>query len=148
MDILHLETNKNNKMKKSIQELDKEREAKYSSILNDLGVFFAFSEDQFDTKKVDGVTYVSGYYGECIPKENVQEYIERMKELVVETKKSFTENIELDQYITYQLANHEAFYTGEINDAMYAVLGYFPDVTEEDMWRVYRTEWDKHKAYL
>ena len=135
-------------MKKSHQEIDKEREVKYGAILKELGIFWAFSDNSFNEQRVEGVTYVAGCFGECIPEQNVDEYLKRLKELGAETKKAFAENVDMDEYIAYELGNHEAFYTGEINDAMYAVLGYFPDVTEEDMWRVYRTEWDKHKAYL
>lgn len=131
-------------MKKSHLEIDKEREVKYSAILDELGIFFAFGQAQFDEKKVEGVIYASGAYGECIPKENVQEYIRRMRELAEETKKAFTESVDMDDYIAYELGNHEAFYTGEIDDAMRAVIGYFPNVTREDMWRVYRKENEKN----
>lgn len=134
-------------MKKSHQEIDKEREVKYGRILDELGVFWAFSDEQFNEQKVAGITYVSGAYGECIPKENVQTYLTRIKELVEETKKAFTESVNMEDYIRYELANHEAWYTGDISDAMSAVLPYFPDATEVDMWRVYRAnkkDYDEH----
>lgn len=135
-------------MKKSHLEIDKEREVKYSAILDELGIFFAFGQAQFDEKKVEGVTYASGAYGECIPKDNVPEYLKRLKALGEETKKAFADNVDMDEYIAYELSNHEAFYTGEIKDAMSAVIWYFPDVTREDMWRVYRAELTQYKDDL
>lgn len=135
-------------MKKSHQEINKEREVKYGAILKELGIFWAFSDEQFNEQKVEGVTYVGGAYGECIPEQNVDEYLKRLKELGTETKKAFAENVDMDEYIAYELGNHEAFYTGEIDAAMSAVIWYFPDVTEKDMWRVYRAEWAKYKDEL
>lgn len=46
--------------KKTIHELNKEHQERTGKILDDLGIFWAFSNEQFKEKAQEGVVYVSG----------------------------------------------------------------------------------------
>lgn len=124
--------------KKTIHELNKEHQDRTSKILDDLGIFFAFSDEQFEEKAQEGVAYVYGQHGEIIPEQNVKEYYIRMKEAQDIRKKAYAHNVDMDDCIRYELSSHEAWYTYSIEDAMGAVKSSFPDVTEDDMWRVFK----------
>lgn len=109
-----------------------------SSIYDELGIFYAFSTDQFNKRKVDGVTYLRGASGMLIPKENTEQYTSKMKEHFSNVKKDFQNTIDVNDYIKYELANHEAYYTGDWIDVLPMVQDYYPTVTEEDIYSVYK----------
>lgn len=88
------------------------------------GAFFAFGDKQFNEQKEEGVDYVSLGTGLVARKDNFKQMIkaltkfsqdERERELKIRGKKNI---------IVYELNNHEAFYTGDIEPAMEVLEGY------------------------
>ena len=121
----------------TIQEIRKEREAKQSKLIEECRVFFAFSNKQFDEGKTplqEGEKYVSMGMGGYIPRNSVQAYIDGMKRIEKEYKQSIKDNKQREALILYELHNHEAFYTGNIEDVK-NVLG--EDYTYEEVKNVY-----------
>ena len=121
---------------KTIKDIESARQAKISDMLSELGVIFAFCQEQFDRSRIPGVTYVSGGCGIFIPQDNVQAFNDRCDRIIHETNEEFRENVTMDQYISHQLANYEASYTYDISEAYEAVQPVYPECTREDMWRV------------
>lgn len=128
-----------------IETLKAEKEAKYSQLINDCKMFFAFSNDQFNENKTElkeGEKYVSIGGGGYMPKSFVNNWIEGNKNITKwynsEVKKSKNEESE----ILYQLKNYECFYTYDIEDA-YNVLK--DRYTLEEVWKVFHDNKEKYQ---
>jgi hypothetical protein len=117
---------------KSVAELKEERQNKNSELFNKVGLFWAFSNEQFNTSKTplkEGEKYVSIGAGGYLPKGNVDELLKGLEEIKKwyngEIKKNKAEEAE----IIYELHNHECFYTNDITD----VVEMFKDTYSEDL---------------
>lgn len=122
----------------NIQSLRDKRQEKTSQALKDNKVFFAFSDKQFEENKTpleEGDKYVSLGMGGYCPKKNVDEFFEDMKGINQWFKDSVKDNNLREELIAFELSNHEAYYTGEIEDTMEALGSEF---TEEEVWEVFR----------
>lgn len=111
-------------------ELRKLREEKLSELFKTCGVFFAFSNSQFEENKTElaeGDKYVRLGAGGFIPKSKADLYLSTSKE----NHNWFREQIKIhnlkDAEILYELQNHECFYTGEIDQAIEALGVYSYD---------------------
>ena len=129
---------------KTYKEINEEKTAKYDGLLKECNVFFAFSNNQFDENKTElepGEKYVSMGAGGYMPKGKVEAYLNGSKEI----KKWFTSEVKhcREEHILYELANHEAFYTCSIEDAM-GVLPYTP----KQVWDVYNKHKEAYQANL
>jgi hypothetical protein len=106
----------------TIQELKKEQEEKFSSLFKECGVFFAFSNKQFDEGKTplkEGEEYVSIVNGGYMPESNTEAFKKGFQE-ILSWFKSEAKNIERE-HIVYELNNYECFYTGDLEDAFSAL---------------------------
>ena len=130
----------NSNIVKSISELKKEQQGKLSAIFDRYGIFFAFSTQQFNEQRKGGVTYARGTGGMLIPENNVDDYRAAICQHVKDCDAEFRKHVPLDNYIAYELANHEAWYTGSVSAAFSAVRGAYPECTLDDMWRVYKNK--------
>lgn len=119
-----------------------------NKLFTDLGIFWAFSNEQFDQgyAKVkptmqEGEKLTSIGAGGYIPTSRVQAFLDGMKAI----EKSFKQGIKnakaRNEHILYELNNHESFYTGSIEHALIA-LG--DDYTAEEVTAVYK-EYKKAK---
>lgn len=126
---------------KTLQQIKADEKNAVNKLFNDCGVFWAFSNQQFEENKTplkEGDKYVSINNGGYMPKSNVDKYINGMKAINKDFKKQMKDSKELRrQHIAYELANHEAYYTGEITDTLTALgSGY----TAKEVWKVWREE--------
>jgi len=121
---------------KNYQEIRQESEVKLNSLLKKCGVFFAFSNEQFQENKTplqEGDKYVGIGHGGYIPKGKVKEYIEGMDEIETWEKREIKKVKDAKrEHIAYELSSHECYYTGDISDAL-AVLPY----PKKDVLKVY-----------
>ena len=104
-----------------------------SKVFKTYGVFFAFSEEQFDDKKVNGKKYVRFDGGMLCPKENQEAVIKELAEVI---KKAIARDIKensLNGIIKRELANHAM----SIDDTVLSLIDY--PITEADI----RVEKDK-----
>jgi hypothetical protein len=99
--------------------------------LNDeLGAFYAFSKESFESSKVYGVTYVSMGNGLICPKKHAKTYKNRLNNIIeAGIKKDLSENGK-KCIITRELHNHEAFYCGDIDTVVEVLDGYGFSVDE------------------
>lgn len=126
------------------QEIKKKRQDDTNELFTTLGVFWAFSNEQFaeglaKTKLAEGEKLVDIGAGGYIPKHNVQTLIDGMKAIENTFKQQIKEAKALEQHILYELNNHEAFYTSSTETTLDA-LG--DDYTAEEVKEVYK----KYKA--
>ena len=106
--------------------------------LDKAGAFFAFSKDQFDASKKEGVTYVNLNMGLICPKETASTLLKELGEIYKSSiQQDITEN-GLTAIIKRELNNHEAYYTGDIESTADALADY--PVTVEDIHKVFRNK--------
>ncbi|MFS2717030.1 hypothetical protein AAH068_19170 [Bacteroides uniformis] len=122
----------------TIEQIHEEQQKKLSAMFEEFGVFFAFSKQQFEQSRKEGVEYVSGFAGMIIPKDNVTLVDERLDHIHEEAAALMREHIPMEKYILYELYNHEAFYTGEVDEVLKLARSYYPDCTLDDIYKVYR----------
>ena len=109
---------------------------KISAVLEKHGAFFAFSNAQFEEKRVEGVEYVRNLNGMVMPKESKFQLIKEINEIYAEgVKQDITEN-GLTAIIKRELSNYECYYTGDIEDAVEALEDY--GVTHEQVLTVFQ----------
>jgi len=123
---------------KSIAEIKIEKEVKVSQLITSCLMFFAFNDKQWEENKTplqEGEKYVSIGAGAYLPKGKVQSYSDGIDELNKWYKSEVKANKQRKANIAYELANHEAYYTGSIEDTVDA-LG--SDYTEAEVREVYK----------
>ena len=109
---------------------------KISAVLEKHGAFFAFSNAQFEEKRVEGVEYVRNLNGMVMPKESKFQLIKEMNEIYAEgVKQDIAEN-GLTTIVKRELSNYECYYTGDIEDAVEALEDY--GVTHEQVLTVFQ----------
>lgn len=108
---------------------------KQTELFQEMGAFFAFSDEQFNKEKKEGVKYVSLGAGFIVPESNVKEINEKL-ELI--QKAAIAQDIEENgkyRIIRRELFNHECFYTGDIMDCVDKLKGY--NYSYDDIYQVY-----------
>jgi len=115
--------------------LKEQEQAKYSELMEQCGVFWAFSNKQFEENKTplkDGDKYLSIGAGGYLPKSNIDKFTSGMKSIEKWARQAKKDAKEV---ILYELNNHECFYTGDITNAMPRLeeLGY----TRDEVKKVY-----------
>lgn len=117
-------------------------DAKMSDIWNRHGVFFAFSAEQFNAKAIAGIKYASCGGGMICPEKNVEVMMNEIDQAIDEHTAQVLEKYGRQRVIWYELDNHEATYTRDIDDAVEALKEY--GITREEViaewpayWRSY-----------
>ncbi len=128
----------------SIAEIKKEHEKKYSELLEKLGIFFAFGNEQFNRQKQEGVVYVSMGAGMIAPKDRVPDFIEGYSQIDKEIQEMYHSNVDMDKYISYCLNNYEAYYTCDLEDSFKDAKNIYPNCTIEDVRKVFRENRSKY----
>lgn len=108
----------------------------YGKLFEKYGVFFAFSNEQYNKKALKCVVYKPFFGGGFIPKVNFEAYSKEMFEV---TQQCIAQDIEENgkyKIIRRELFNYECFYTGEIDDAVDALEEY--GFSYDDVLEVYR----------
>ena len=115
-----------------------------TALLNDNGAFFAFSNQQLDERKKEGVAYVSMGAGLICPKENINRVAQGFKDIIKGgIALDLSENGK-EAIIERELANHEAYYTGDISTTVDYLNGY--GFTREDILAVFRATKINHES--
>lgn len=113
------------------------KQKKTNELFEKLGVFWAFSKEQFEKNKTplkDGEKYIDIGAGGFMPRGNYDALIAGLKEIKNEFKEAMKDQDARIKHIRYQLNNHEAYYTGSIEDTLDA-LG--EDFTREEVLAVF-----------
>ena len=126
---------------KNIHDIKTEREAKQTQLFKECGLFWAFSNEQFDKNKTplkEGEKYVSIGAGGYLPKGNVDTFLNGMANINKWYKAEVKANKGARRAnIVYELANYESYYTGDITNALEALgAGYI----RKEVLKVYLEE--------
>ena len=106
-----------------------------TEFFNQTGTFFAFSDQQFNEGKKEGVKYASIGMGMLCPVENVKTLIAGLDSIhEAGIKQDIAEN-GIEAIIERELHNHEAFYTYDLNDTINSLDGY--NVTKEQVKTIF-----------
>lgn len=128
-------------------DLRNEKQKKLNALITDCKLFFAFNSEQLiegmqKHPLTEGDKYVSIGANGYIPKSFVPKIEQGFKEINKwykdEIKKSKLQETEIE----FELSNHEAYYTGEIEDTVDALDGRY---TAEEVQKVYNK--NKHLHY-
>jgi len=128
------------------KEIKDKHSKNYNDIMTEHEVFFAFNNNQFDEGKAkigitDNKDLCSIGAGGYMPKTNA----DKMSQLLKEETKRYNKELreakdQKEQAILYELNNHEAFYTGRLDEVIDIFKGFY---TKEDIKAVYK----KHYQY-
>ena len=129
-----------------LYELKIESEQRRSRSMQECGMFFAFSDKQFEENKApleEGDKYVRLFGGAFMPKSKVDTWMKRVEENLQWFSSEIKYNNLRRAHIAYELSNHEAYYTGSIDSTMDA-LG--EEYTREEVYKVFREEAQNQEA--
>lgn len=107
-----------------------------TKLLHKMGAFFAFSNEQVDEKKQDGVKYAHIAHGLIAPKENVNALLDGLEEVHKEGVKLDLEENGKKGVIRRELFNYECFYTGSIEECVDSLSPY--GISEEEVSAMYQ----------
>jgi len=112
-----------------------------SELLEKNGAFFAFSDKQFEEAKDPNLNkedYRHLFGGLIAPKANAETVARGLVDI---SKRAIAQDLEEngpENIIKRELANHEAYYTGDITSTIKALDGY--GITEDQIKEVYREQ--------
>jgi hypothetical protein len=123
------------------QNIKKEKEKMTTELFKECGVFFAFSDKQFEENKTplkEGEKYVSIGGGGYLPKGKVDAFMKGMKAINSYGKQKVKKGNLQESEILYELQNHECFYTGDISDVVDLFEGTYTVKQIRDVYNKHR----------
>ncbi|MCC6818586.1 MAG: hypothetical protein IT245_06835 [Bacteroidia bacterium] len=129
--------------KAALGEIKKEREDRQTEIFKNRRLFWAFSNEQFEKNKThldEGDKYACIGSGGYLPKSELDAFLSDMSELNAWFNNRITETNNRDALIRYELANHEADYTGQIDDTLQALGEGFTAEEVNEVFKVKHSE--------
>lgn len=108
----------------TLAQIKKEKAKRVNEVIKSCGMFFAFSGKQFEENKTplaEGDKYVSLANGAYLPASKLPAYRQAVKEINAWFSQAISAPAMREAHIEYELHNHEAFYTGEIDDTLEAL---------------------------
>jgi hypothetical protein len=113
-------------------------QAAQSALFEEMGVFFAFSDEQFDEQAVKGVDYAPLPMGGICPTKNRYEFLKRHYALVDKGMADDVAENGIKKIIHRELGNHECQIAMDITDAVDVLSSY--GITREQV----QAEWAEY----
>ncbi|MGX9522959.1 DUF7659 family protein [Vibrio mediterranei] len=108
---------------------------KQTELYDKTGAFFAFSKEQFEDGKKEGIEYCHLFAGLICPRDTAQEVMAGLDKIQKEgIAQDIAENGKA-AIIRRELFNHECFYTGDVTDCVEKLDGY--GISQEEIVAVY-----------
>ncbi|WP_139686195.1 DUF7659 family protein [Vibrio tasmaniensis] len=108
---------------------------KQTLVFDELGAFFAFSNEQFAAAKKEGIKYVSLGFGMIVPESNASALIEKLDEIQKEAIAQDIAENGIKAIIRRELFNHECFYSNDVSDCVEKLTGY--NVSYDEVYEVF-----------
>lgn len=126
------------------QEYDK----KVNLELDKTGIFYAFSKEQFNEnkpiKKAPNTDYLSVGYGAYIYKKDKNKLDKYFNEIAPRLKQELVSKVDIEDFIYYELINHECYYTGDYTDILEVLKPFYKDISDADMLDKIKDVYYKH----
>ena len=132
-------------MKTNYQELKKEKEDRFTALMNECRMFFAFSNEQFTankTQKEPDEKYLSIGAGSYMPKSCYPKWESGSKEINKWYKSTLKSKKLSETDILFELNNHEAFYTGDLSYTFDALEGRYTHEQIREVYNKYRGQFE------
>lgn len=107
-----------------------------SKLFDKYGVFFAFSNEQYEESAKPGVEYVTPGMGMICPKEHVKTVITELGEIHKKAREMDMQQNSRRDIIHRELANFECQISGDVDDAVDALENY--GITREEVEEEYK----------
>lgn len=121
---------------KTLGEIRKEREDRVNELMKRTGVFFAYSNKQFEENRTplrEGEKYVSIGAGGYLPKGNVEAFHAGFEEIDKWYDGEIAGNGLGEAEVMYEINNHECYYTGDFEDVIEMFEGKY---TREEIMKI------------
>lgn len=122
------------------------RQKDVNDLITKCEVFFAFSDKQLAEGKAklpEGEKLVNIGLGGFMPKRNIEMYLSGMKQIDKDFRQAMKDQKARRDHIEYELWNHEAFYTRDIESTLDALGDEF---TREEVLHVFKYPKTKHTS--
>ena len=119
---------------------------KNSKLFKETGTFFAFSNEQFKEQMKEGKKYVDMGGGMITEKGNEEKLVKGLNKNYKEGIKQDLKENGKEKVILRELRNHEAFYTGDIEETVETLKDY-PGIKTEDIMKSYRKNYSKYSDF-
>ncbi len=114
-------------------------EDQQTALFEKLGVFFAFSTEQFNEGKKEGVKYCDAGGGMLCPVGNEKELVDELDRIYKECIQQDLSENGREGVIKRELSNHECYYTGDIDDCVDKLKDY--SITTKEIRDIFNKEW-------
>jgi hypothetical protein len=134
---------------KTYGEVRRETETARNALIEEMGIFFAFNQEQFN-EGASKVTLAADDYlekmwgGGFIAASKVNAFIAAEKAICANERGQIKKYKLEESEVLYELANHEAFYVGDIEDTVDALDG--KGYSREFITAVYRSNYARYCA--
>lgn len=116
-----------------------------SKILKKYNAFFAFSQEQFNKAKKEGLKYIARGAGLYHEAGKSKEFDKDWANVIAEGIKQDLKENGKEKIINRELENYECYYTGDVTEAVYYVSDY--GITEQEVIEVYRKNKDNYDLF-
>lgn len=82
--------------------------------------------------------------GGYIHKSNIDKLNNFLNITVPKLKRKFTDNIKIEEFIEYELVNHECYYTGDFSEVLNIIKKYY-DMSDEEIYIKVKSVYDSTK---
>jgi hypothetical protein len=107
-----------------------------SKAMEQFGAFFAFSNEQLEEKRVQGVEYCNMGGGLIAPVGNADALYQALNRVIDDGRKMDMEENGRRKIIERELMNHECYYTGDLEPCVQGLALY--GITAEEIRLVYK----------
>ena len=128
----------------------KEYEDKTNKALTDTGIFYAFSEEQFNSNKPyknsKDTEYLSVFGGAFIHKKDKDKLDHYFKVVSPQLKQDLANKIDIKNLIEYELSNYECYYTGDYKEILDVIKPFYQDKSDNELLELIKQVFYKNKA--
>jgi hypothetical protein len=109
---------------------------KQTKLFDEIGAFFAFSKEQFDEQKKEGVVYIGLRMGLLCPKGKVKKLFDGIDMISEQGRAEDLAENGRENVIKRELENYECYYVCDPSEAIEALEPY--GITKSEVVQVYR----------
>lgn len=114
-----------------------EYDTKSNQALNDTGIFYAFSTEQFNNNKTkkdaSDTEYLSVMSGAYIHKSDKDKLDKYFNEILPQLKQDLINKIDIKDLIAYELSNYECYYTGDYTEILDIIKSFYKDKSDTEL---------------